>query len=242
MLSRDIPAAFDNTMPGVGTSTLPPSNLSNLDRVLFKQDRLYCHNIMRINYTTYDVRRKQETINPRTPHRDIMVLSDCEDHPFLYARVIGIFHVNVVYTGLEMVDYRPRRIEFLWVRWFELDPGAAAGSWATSTMDRLRFPPMADENSFGFLDPADVMRCAHIIPAFSYGKRYTDGKGLSSCAMDSADWRSYYVSRYVVTRSSTQTYGTDLSCLVLQIVTCSCAIIGASPLDMCTLTTDLPHM
>jgi hypothetical protein len=148
----------------------------------------------------YDVRRNQETINPATPHRDIMLLSDSEnasDHPFIYARVIGIFHVNVVYTGSQTVDYRPRRFEFLWVRWFEHDLGVAAGSWGTSTLDRLRFPPMAGEDAFGFLDPVDVVRCAHVIPAFAAGKRYVDGKGLSLCAMDSGDWCSYYLSRCV---------------------------------------------
>jgi hypothetical protein len=155
---------------------------------------------MRINYTTYDVLRKQETVNPATYHRDIMVLADQEsplDHPFVYARIIGIFHVNIVYTGSQMVNYQPHRLEFLWVRWFESDSSAATGSWTTSTLDRLRFPPMADENAFGFLDPADVIRSAHIIPAFATGKRYVDGKGLSSCAMDSGDWHSYYVSRCV---------------------------------------------
>lgn len=217
--------------------------MSEPDSVLFKHDRMYRHNIMRINYTTYDVRRKQESINPATPHCDIMVLSDNEhssDHPFIYARVIGIFHVNVVYTGSRTVDYHPHRIDFLWVRWFESDSSAAAGGWTTSTLDRLRFPPMADEDAFGFLDPADVVRCAHILPAFATGKRHIDGKGLSRCAMDSGDWRSYYVNRCVHVRPF-RPHDIDVSPEVSQIVIYSCAIIGASRLDMCTLTTDNAH-
>jgi hypothetical protein len=168
--------------------------------VLFKHDRLYRHNIMRINYTTYDVRRKQDTINPSTAHRDVMVLAqndDDSDHPYLYARVIGIFHANVIYTGSQMVDYHPRRVEFLWVRWFEADTHATAGGWITSTLDRLRFPPMDAPDAFGFLDPADVVRGSHIIPAFAKKRRYLDGKGMSPCAMDSGDWQSYYLSRCV---------------------------------------------
>jgi hypothetical protein len=230
-------------MPGQETSALPPSNMYDLDAVLFKHDRIYRHNIMRINYTTYDVLRKQDTINPSTPHRDIMILSNREspsDHPFLYARVIGIFHVNVIYTGSQTVDYHPRRIEFLWVQWFEHTSSAVAGSWAASTLDRLRFPPMADEDSFGFLDPADVIRCAHILPAFATGKRYIDGKGLSSCAMDSGDWRSYYVSRCVPVRPF-QPHDTDLSFVVLRIAIFSCVTTGALRLDTYTLTTNSAH-
>ncbi|RDX45947.1 hypothetical protein OH76DRAFT_1532159 [Lentinus brumalis] len=62
--------------------------------------KLYTHNIMRRNYTTYDIRRDQDSINPRT-HPDV-VLSDDSDsaaHPFAYARIIKIFHADVSYVG-----------------------------------------------------------------------------------------------------------------------------------------------
>jgi hypothetical protein len=197
-LSQDDSSPAEDT-PVAGAVTLPTPDVSNLEKLLFKHDHLYAHNILRINYTTYDVRRKQDTINPRTSHCDVIVLAENEDgsdHPYLYARVIGIFHVNVVYTGGTIVDYSPRKFEFLWVRWFEHDTSAPAGSWTHSRLDRLRFPPMAHDDAFGFLNPADVVRGCHIIPAFAANKRHADGKGLSSCAMDSGDWRSYYVNRY----------------------------------------------
>lgn len=111
-------------------------------------------------------------------------------HRYLYARVLGIYHANVVYTGSQSKDYRPRRMEFLWVRWY---------TWIQSP-DRLRFdclafPPMANENSFGFVDPAAVLRGCHIIPAFSRGKVHDDGCGLSRYAKDANDWSRYYVNR-----------------------------------------------
>lgn len=141
----------------------------------------------------------RDTINPRTAHRDIMLLADCEDdadHPYLYARVIGIFHANIVYTGSQYrVDYRPRRLEFLWVRWYEFDSKAAMGGWGSSTLNQLHFPPMSDESSFGFLNPADVIRGCHFVPMFRHGMHYTDGKGLSPSAMDSKDWSNYYLNR-----------------------------------------------
>ena len=66
---------------------------------------MYRHHLARFNYTTYDIRRSQDVINPGTSHHDIMLLANTDEsnsnskHPFLYARVLGIYHVNVIYTG-----------------------------------------------------------------------------------------------------------------------------------------------
>lgn len=115
-------------------------------------------------------------------------------HNFSFARVIGIFHANVIYaTGTQRADYRPRRIEFLWVRWFQhLEPPAA---WESRRLDRLSFPLVEDEGAFGFLDPADVIRACHILPRLALGKSHEDGRGVSKYAKDSDDWRMYYVNR-----------------------------------------------
>jgi hypothetical protein len=42
--------------------------------VTFVNNRIYKHKVMRVNYTTYDLRRAQDSLNSRT-HADIMVLS-----------------------------------------------------------------------------------------------------------------------------------------------------------------------
>ena len=213
-----------------GTIDLPALDVADHAKLILKQDRMYLHNVLRINYTMYDVRRKQDNVNPNTSHRDIMVLAendDDSDHPFLYARVIGIFHVNVVYTGGTMVDYRPRKVEVLWVRWFEHDTNASVGNWSLSKLDRLRFPPMAREDAFGFLNPADVVRGCHIVPAFAAGKRYGDARGISPCAKDSKDWRSYYVNRCAIFSFALSIDSDDLP--VLLTVTCLCGSIGGLP-------------
>jgi hypothetical protein len=54
---------------------------------------------------------------------------------------------------------------------------------------------MNEDDTFGFLDPSDVLRSCHIIPAFAKGKLHADGKGLSALAHDSPDWTMYYVNR-----------------------------------------------
>src|SRR5215475_6127340 len=94
--------------------------------VLFQGDRIYSHRILRINYTTYDVRRCQDMVNPYTSHCNVMILDNTNascsapPHWFRYARVLGIYHANIVYAGHGRLDYQPHRVEFLWVRWYQM--------------------------------------------------------------------------------------------------------------------------
>lgn len=167
--------------------------------VFFKSDRIYHHKLSRFHFTTYDVRRGTDIINPGTSRHNIMLLADNSSapagrHKFLYARVLGVYHANVVYTGPGMRDFEARRMDFLWVRWYEVVEPMASG-WEKRRLDRIRFPRMDEEDAFGFVDPKDVLRGCHIMPRFSAGKRYPDGRGMSRCAKDSQDYKCYYVGR-----------------------------------------------
>jgi hypothetical protein len=115
-------------------------------------------------------------------------------HHFLYARVLGIYHADVVYTGPGMCDYEARRLDFLWVRWYEIIDPASSG-WNKSKLDSVRFLPLNGENTFGFVDPKDVLRGCHLMPNFAAGKRHADEIGISRCAKDGKDYKSYYVGR-----------------------------------------------
>lgn len=116
------------------------------------------------------------------------------NHPFLYVRVLGIYHANVIYTARN--DYTPRRMEFLWVRWFKYDQMRSV-RWEDLKLDPLCFPPMAAEGAFGFVDPTDVIRSCHILPAFAKGRARMDEVGLSVLAQDAKDWSRYCVNRCV---------------------------------------------
>lgn len=169
--------------------------------VFFKKDSIYHHKLLQFHFTTYDVRRGTDIVNPGTTRCNIMLLADNVDssphmHHFLYARVLGAYHANVVYTGPGMHDYEARRFDFLWVRWFEVVDSASSG-WKNSTLDRVRFLPMHDKDSFGFVDPKDVLRGCHMLPHFARGKRHESGIGISRCARDGKDYREYYIGRYV---------------------------------------------
>lgn len=165
--------------------------------VLLRNDRMYRHSIMRINYTTYDVRRDEDVIHTGTSHCNVMVLSSdtstSNGHPFWYARVLGIFHANVIYIGQGNNDYSPRRLEFLWVRWYEVEHHAKH----THELDRVHFPSVAHSDSFGFLDPADVLRSCHVIPLAKMGLKYpVSGVGISALSQDDKDWNAYVINRY----------------------------------------------
>jgi hypothetical protein len=115
-------------------------------------------------------------------------------HPYWYARVLGIYHTNIYVAG----QREPRRMEFLWVRWFGRDPDWSSGP-TTCRLDRVGFVPEEDPEAFGFLDPMEVLRACHLIPAFSQG-RTTDLLGPSIAREDpSGDYVNYYVMRSVQT-------------------------------------------
>ncbi|KIM83847.1 hypothetical protein PILCRDRAFT_55766, partial [Piloderma croceum F 1598] len=86
-------------------------------------------------------------------------------------------------------------IEFLWVWWFEYD-GTRLVQWRGRRLDSLRFPPLATQGAFRFVDPRDMLRGCHIIPAFTKGKHHLDGVNISSCAHDGKDWTCYHINQF----------------------------------------------
>ncbi|KAI0374977.1 hypothetical protein BV20DRAFT_1033013 [Pilatotrama ljubarskyi] len=177
-------------------------------------NRIYHHRVFRINYTTYDVRRAQDSVNPRT-HPDIFMLSgtttahsleddiSCADlsdnHPFTYARVIGVFHVNV--RPLELPYDDLVRMDVLWVRWLAVDQ---PGGFSRKRLPRLQFVKDGpDEAAFGFVDPRDVIRGIHLIPAFAH-KHTVELLGPSEAARvgpdysqdNDTDFRYYYANLF----------------------------------------------
>ena len=170
-------------------------------RVQFKHNRIFNHKTMCINFTTYDVCRTEDIINPRTQQSDIMILNPeksmmttpSEAHPFWYAKVLGIFHTNVVYMGQGNHDLHSRRMEFLWVQWHELKK---VGSWIPLQLDEVYFSSILDNNPFGFLDPSDILRVCHIIPCFKMGHIGSENQPeaeLLESAQKKYDWKVYYV-------------------------------------------------
>jgi hypothetical protein len=109
---------------------------------------------------------------------DIMVLSHEDEtsesvapYPYWYARVVCISYVFVRFrTSSSSALTEPERFNLLWVRWFGLDSVGSSG-WEARRLHMLGFLPSDDSDgpAFGFVDPTQVIRGVHVIPAFSYG-------------------------------------------------------------------------
>jgi hypothetical protein len=163
--------------------------------VIIPNNTIYSAQTMQVYYTTYDLRREYDTINPRT-HADIMVLSGekTPSHPYWYARVLGIYHVE---TWLKVDGGQPVKqiVELLWVRWLALLQNHRSGM-KHARLPKVGFVEESDPDAFGFLDPGQVVRGAHLIPAFASGRgtsalRY--GQSLARPEGDLDDWEEHYV-------------------------------------------------
>ncbi|KIK33637.1 hypothetical protein CY34DRAFT_18247 [Suillus luteus UH-Slu-Lm8-n1] len=122
-------------------------------QILIANNKIYDHSVLRINYTTYDLCREKDSLNPRT-RADVMVLSHEDDdnrHPYWYTWIIRIFHVDV-WDRNDGAMEKPCQMEFLFVRWFGRNAKFLSG-WSAKCLPRIGFLTGKDPNAFGFLDP-----------------------------------------------------------------------------------------
>ena len=172
-------------------------------QVIFANERIYRHKIMRVNYTTYDVRRGQDSLSSRKRSNIMMLARETDGdgpgpetplHPFEYAQIIGIFHVDVVHRAPG--EYMPTTtsIELLWVRRYRFDTTYSAG-FQKKLLYRLEFLPSSDYDAFGFVHPDEVIRGAHLIPAFDHAgtDQFLKGTSLARNEDELDDYRYFYV-------------------------------------------------
>jgi hypothetical protein len=123
--------------------------------IIIPNNTIYSVQTMRVYYTTYDLRREYDTINPRT-HSDVMVLlgETTPSHPYWYARILGIYHTE---TWLNDGGQPAKQVlDILWVRW--LAPLRSHPSGMNHTrLPKLAFVEESDPDTFGFLDPLQVV-------------------------------------------------------------------------------------
>jgi hypothetical protein len=178
---------------------------SDADRntVRLVDNRIYSAKVLRVNYTTYDVRRDQDSMNPRTDHCDVMVQSPetgPNAHPYWYARVLGVFRARGLHTGPAARNRSVQHVEFLWVRWFGTVRGHRYG-FKAARLPKISFIEEEDPLAFGFLDPSLVIRGCHLIPAFFDGRTSELLMTPHSAARppgESDDWVAFYVNLYVL--------------------------------------------
>jgi hypothetical protein len=170
----------------------------DLTSVVFQNDRIYKHMTMQVSYLAYDLRRDEDMIHIGTPQCNIMLLNDAwvsssKEPPYLYARVLGVFHANVSFAGLlpeEQADHTYRRIDFIWVRWYD-----SLSHGEEFKLDRLSLQALGVEGALDFLDPSFVLRALHVIPRFSSGRLNTLTPP-SELVNENQLWHEYYINRY----------------------------------------------
>ncbi|KAF8951473.1 hypothetical protein BDZ97DRAFT_1684491 [Flammula alnicola] len=168
--------------------------------IRLRNNTIFRHMTARINYTTYDIRRDYDTVNPRT-HPFIMVSSpevesNPNAHPFWYGAVIGVFHADVQHTGSKSRSFGWKPMDFLWVRWLGVVPGHSFGQ-KQAKLPKLGFIPETDDYAFGFLDPSLVIRGCHLLPAFVDGRtsELLETRAPTEARLNGQidDWANYYV-------------------------------------------------
>ncbi|KAJ3531527.1 hypothetical protein NMY22_g8114 [Coprinellus aureogranulatus] len=165
----------------------------------FRGNRIYSHKIMRLKYTTYDVRRREDVLHVDSDVCNVMLPNPSFIHspnepPYLYARLLGIYHGNVAYMGEIAPGVRyltHSRFEFLWVRWYS--PSTSENGMP---LECITLQPLDSPDATSFIDPHTVLRAAHIIPRFHSKKVYPTDHGTSEMGRDRFDWNQYYVNRY----------------------------------------------
>lgn len=162
------------------------------EELYIAEDRLEQRYGMNIYYTTYDLRRGKDRVNTRN-RSYVMTLSQDGTHPYAYARVLGIYRLDVLH-GPTMLD--EVSMDVLWVRWFKIDKAHRAG-WKAKRLYRIKFAPAIEDDAFGFLDPNDIIRGSHLIPGFILGlrTRSLDDPASTWDPENKSDWKTYYVNQ-----------------------------------------------
>jgi len=164
------------------------------ERVFIKDDTLYEHPLLMIDYTTYDLKREKDSIHLNFGNQVVIVYSPTsqDSEPWLYAHIVAVYHLFVC----TVTDPEPKRLELLWVRWMQRDPSQLRGPNA-SQYTRVSFTSHlgVPGEAFGFVDPSHVIRGCHVIPTFDL-QRTRDRLGPSMARDSEGDWQAFYANRY----------------------------------------------
>lgn len=185
----------------LGNDEAPEYSDEDRDNIVIVNNLMFEHNVLWVNYTTYDLRHEQDSINPHM-RPDIMMISHETNelrHPYWYAQVIRIFHVNVRYFGPGSTSHEAKWMNDLFVQWFGRCINSPAG-FIAHRLHHIGFVEEGDPDVFGFIDPDVVLRGIHLIPSFVHGhtSEYLGPSFVHPDADCNEDWRYYQVNMWVV--------------------------------------------
>ncbi|KAJ3849673.1 hypothetical protein EV368DRAFT_67254 [Lentinula lateritia] len=120
-------------------------------------------------------------------------------HPYWFVWIIGVFHINIVHSGLLSKSHKPQKFNVLYVRWFGRVLEQEHYGIHVNHMPKLGFIDAVNPEAFGFVNPSEVLCGCHIIPAFEHEK--TDQFLISPSLArqeneDNEDFFRFYVNIY----------------------------------------------
>ena len=160
------------------------------NKLYISKDHLDQWYMMKIYYTTYDLRRGKETVNMKNQSH-IMTLSQDGEHLYTYAQVLSMFKLDVLH-GPTMAD--EVRMDVLWVHWFKIDKSYRAG-WKAKWLYQLKYVPPLNNSASSFLDPDNIIHGSHVIPGFSLGHWTHSAVNPASVWDLKNDWEAYYINQ-----------------------------------------------
>ncbi|KAG2046784.1 hypothetical protein BDR06DRAFT_898573 [Suillus hirtellus] len=125
-------------------------------QVIIPNNTIHSVHTMQVYYMTYNTRHKYDTINPKI-HGDMMVLlgESAPSHLYWYACVLGIYHIDTWLQG-DHSETTKHNLKVLHVRWLALLMSYKSGIQC-ACLPKVAFIKESDYNTFGFLDPAQVI-------------------------------------------------------------------------------------
>ena len=181
-------------LPGVESY----EHFTNDDRrhISVVSNTLYRHKTLQVTHTTYDMQEGSDRILQRK-YPGIMVLSDNEEHPYLYGQVLDLFHIGVRNNGPYTLLHNGSEaiLPIVWIRWFKVD-----GTDGQQGFHSLRYPSVSfcqgdEPDAFGLIHPDEIVRAVHLIPQFKYGhtNEYLSGNSKARPEAESSDWKHFNV-------------------------------------------------
>ena len=166
------------------------------DHINIMSNTLYQHKTLHLSYTGYDMQEDTELLRQRR-YPGIMVLSDDEEHPYLYGRVLGLFHIRVknsgpctlLHNGSEAV------LPILWIRWFKLDTTQEQPGFHSLRYPSVSYCKSDEPDAFGLIHPDEIIRPIHLIPRFKFGhtSEYLDGYSMGRPEGEDSDWKHFSI-------------------------------------------------
>lgn len=159
-------------------------------------DTLYRHKTLELTYTTYDMQDGKDKIYQRR-YPDVMVLSDDEEHPYLYGRILDFFHVTVMNNGPNSLLPKDEHatLHMAWVRWYKHDTSLGPSGFTSLRYPTVSFYKGNEPDAFGFIHPDEIIRAAHLIPSFKSGStvEYLAGPSKGRPEGEVSDWKYFNV-------------------------------------------------